>query len=231
MSKKTCFVVSAIGQEKSEVRNHSDSVLKHIIKPALSDKYDVTRADELYHSDKIDEKIFKALSDSDLAIVDITGNNPNVFLELGYRKALDLPTIFLRQQTDEDIPFDIRTINIIQYDLKNASGTNMLDSVQKTIERIQKTEETLDFSALKNKNNDGKDYVTTQEFSQLTSTINNIYDAVEKLSHEVKNISKAKHSTTQEDIIMMAFQNPEKLEKFFELQNKYPSVFSSNNTN
>jgi len=121
MSKKTCFVVSAIGQEKSEIRNHSDSVLKHIIKPALSDKYDVTRADELYHSDKIDEKIFKALSDSDLAIVDITGNNPNVFLELGYRKALDLPTIFLRQQTDEDIPFDIRTINIIQYDLKNAN--------------------------------------------------------------------------------------------------------------
>ena len=84
---------------------------------------------------------------------------------------------------------------------------------------------------MKNKNNDGKDYVTTQEFSQLTSTINNIYDAVEKLSHEVKNISKTNHSTTQEDIIMMAFQNPEKLEKFFELQNKYPNVFSPNNTN
>ena len=47
----------------------------------------------------------------------------------------------------------------------------------------------------------------------------------------MKNISEANRSTTQEDIIMMAFQNPEKLEKFFELQNKYPNAFSSNNTN
>lgn len=72
MSKKTCFVVSAIGEEKSAIREHSDSVLEYIIKPALSDKYEVKRADELYHSDKIDEKIFDALSKSDLVIVDIT---------------------------------------------------------------------------------------------------------------------------------------------------------------
>ena len=151
MSQKICFVVSAIGPEKSEIRNHSD---------------------------RIDDKIFDALIKSDLVIVDITGNNPNVFLELGYRKALDLPTIFLRQQTNEDIPFDIRTINIIQYDLKNTSGTDVLESVNKTIQRIQKTEESLDFSTLKKKNNDEKDYVTTQEFAQLKSTINNIYDCL-----------------------------------------------------
>lgn len=98
MSKKTCFVVSAIGEEKSDIREHSDSVLEYIIRPALSDKYEVKRADELYHSDRIDDKIFDALSNSDLVIVDVTGNNPNVFLELGYRKALNLPTIFLRQK-------------------------------------------------------------------------------------------------------------------------------------
>ena len=230
MSQKICFVVSAIGPEKSEIRNHSDSVLRHIIKPALSDKYDVKRADELYHSDRIDDKIFDALTKSDLVIVDITGNNPNVFLELGYRKALDLPTIFLRQQTNEDIPFDIRTINIIQYDLKNTSGTDVLESVSKTIQRIQKTEESLDFSTLKKKNNDEKDYVTTQEFTQLKSTINNIYDAIETLNSNIANAPTTNRPMTQEDIIMMAFQEPEKLEKIFELQAKYPSAFTLKTT-
>lgn len=138
MSKKTCFVVSSIGEEKSKIREHSDSVLEYIIKPALDDKYIVERADELYHSDRIDDKIFDSLSKSDLVIVDITGNNPNVFLELGYRKALNLPTIFLRQKTNEEIPFDIRTINTIHYDLINTSGKQMLDSVRETIDRIKK---------------------------------------------------------------------------------------------
>lgn len=168
MDKKTCFVVSAIGEENSDIREHSDSVLEYIIKPALSDKYTVNRADELYHSDKIDDKIFEALSKSDLVIVDITGNNPNVFLELGFRKALNLPTIFLRQKTEQPIPFDIRTINTIHYDLKNPSGKAMLDSVKETVKRIQKTEESLDFTVLASE--DTNTTVTTQDFIQLKNS-------------------------------------------------------------
>ncbi|MFU2207005.1 hypothetical protein, partial [Streptococcus pluranimalium] len=164
MDKKTCFVVSAIGEEGSEIRDHSDSVLNYIVKPALEPKYDVKRADELYHSDKIDDKIFEALSKSDLVIVDITGNNPNVFLELGFRKALNLPTIFLRQKTVDPIPFDIRTINTIHYDLKNHSGKAMLDSVKETVKRIQKTEESIDFTVFTSEDSDTT--VTTQDFLQ-----------------------------------------------------------------
>lgn len=33
---------------------------------------------------------------------------------------------------------------------------------------------------------------------------------------------------TQEDLIMMAFQEPEKLEKIFQLQAKYPNAFQNN---
>ncbi|MCC9786484.1 hypothetical protein LZU48_09305, partial [Streptococcus agalactiae] len=174
--KKSCFVVSAIGEESSEIRNHSDSVLNYIIKPALIEKYQVTRADELYHSDRIDDKIFDALSTADLVIVDITGNNPNVFLELGFRKALNLPTIFLRQKTDEDIPFDIRTINTIHYDLKNSESKVVLDSVQETIRRIQKTEENIDFSIIHEPNDQS---ASVQDIIQLKTSINNIYDAIE----------------------------------------------------
>ncbi len=223
MDKKKCFVVSAIGEENSDIRNHSDSVLNYIIKPALSEKYEVTRADELYHSDRIDDKIFDALSSSDLVIVDITGNNPNVFLELGFRKALNLPTIFLRQKTNEDIPFDIRTINTIHYDLKNPESKVVLDSVQETIRRIQKTEENIDFSIIHESNDQS---VSVQDIIQLKTSINNIYDAIENLSDKIENNSTQKRPMTQEDLIMMAFQEPEKLEKIFELQAKYPNAFN-----
>lgn len=225
MSKKTCFVVSSIGEENSEIREHSDSVLEYIIKPALDDKYIVERADELYHSDRIDDKIFDSLSKSDLVIVDITGNNPNVFLELGYRKALNLPTIFLRQKTNEDIPFDIRTINTIHYDLINTSGKQMLDSVRETIDRIKKTEESIDFTVYED--NGENSSVSVQEFIQLKSSINNIYNAIENLSDKIENSSPQQRAMTQEDIIMMAFKEPEKLEKIFELQAKYPNAFNN----
>ena len=53
MSKKTCFVVSAIGEEETEIRKHADTVLEHIIKPAIESEFDVKQVDEIYHSDKI----------------------------------------------------------------------------------------------------------------------------------------------------------------------------------
>ncbi|WP_223338380.1 hypothetical protein [Streptococcus infantis] len=75
-----------------------------------------------------------------------------------------------------------------------------------------------------------KNHVTTQEFVQLKSTINNIYDAIETLNSNIANAPTTNRPMTQEDIIMMAFQEPEKLEKIFELQAKYPSAFTLKTT-
>lgn len=79
MDKKTCFVVSVIGKENSNEREHADSVFDYIIEPALSNEFEVTRADKMYHADKIDNKIFSSLQSADLVVADLTGNNPNVF--------------------------------------------------------------------------------------------------------------------------------------------------------
>ena len=133
MSKKTCFVVSIIGNENSAEREHANNVLDYIIKPAVSDEFDVLRADTLYHSDKIDSKILEYLRTSDLVIADLTNNNPNVFLEVGYRMALGLPTIYLIQKSEQKLPFDIQSINVIHYDIK---GQNTLKSAEDTKTKI-----------------------------------------------------------------------------------------------
>ena len=38
---------------------------------------------------QIESKIYEEIEESDLLIADITGNNPNVFAEVGYKMALD----------------------------------------------------------------------------------------------------------------------------------------------
>lgn len=38
---------------------------------------------------QIENKIYEEIEESDLLIADITGNNPNVFAEIGYKMALD----------------------------------------------------------------------------------------------------------------------------------------------
>lgn len=66
-------------------------------------------------------------------------------MELGYRMALNKPTIYIRQETLENIPFDIRTINIISYNIKDG-GEKTLANVKITKERISNTADHLKYS-------------------------------------------------------------------------------------
>ena len=85
--KKKCFVVCPIGADESDVRKNSDSLLKHIIKPICeSCEFEVVRVDQINKSDSITNTILESLETNELVIVDVTGHNPNVFYEMGYRQ-------------------------------------------------------------------------------------------------------------------------------------------------
>ena len=119
---KNCFFVSPIGEEDSKERIRSNNVMKYLLKPVLSDLgFKITRADDINSTDKFDDSIYKNLYKSDLVIVDITGLNPNVFLELGYRMSLNdhlnnSPLIIIKDKCDKSkIPFDIVTHPVNQY--------------------------------------------------------------------------------------------------------------------
>ena len=145
---KQCFFISPIGNSDSDIRKQSDKVLKYLLKPVL-DKFDIKiiRADEICSTDKIDENIFKHLHNDELAIIDITGNNANVFLELGFRMALDkhiknCPYILIREKTNDPIPFDIRTIPVNDYEFDIES----VDSFKTKLEKIIRS---IDFNSAK----------------------------------------------------------------------------------
>jgi hypothetical protein len=116
--KKRCFVISPIGPEGSEVREHADDVLDFIITPALEEcGIEPVRSDRLAEPGKITDQMFRELLDDDLCIAVLTFHNPNVFYELAIAQAAARPLIVLLQK-GEALPFDVADLRCVQYDLK-----------------------------------------------------------------------------------------------------------------
>lgn len=116
VKKKTCFVVSPIGDDGSEGRGRSDKVLRHIIKPVCVELgYSASRADEINDPGLISRRIIKELIESDLVIADLTGHNPNVFYELAIRHFIGKPFVQLIEKSD-GLPFDVYDLNTVRVD-------------------------------------------------------------------------------------------------------------------
>jgi hypothetical protein len=65
------------------------------------------RLDEQIFTEGMLERIFNQISKADVVVADMTGQNANVFYEVGYAHALGKIVLLLTQQSD-DIPFDLR---------------------------------------------------------------------------------------------------------------------------
>ncbi len=122
--KKKCFVISPIGEKGGEIRNRSDQVLKHIIKPIAEEcGYESTRADEIAEPGIITSQIIQRLIDDDLVIADLTGRNANVYYELAIRHAVRKPIVQI-VEVGESIPFDVVGTRTIRFDYHNLNSVS-----------------------------------------------------------------------------------------------------------
>ena len=67
-------------------------------------------------SGSITKSIIQHLATADIVIAELTGQNPNVFLELGIRYSLRSKGTLIMTQNPKEIPFDIRDYRCIAYD-------------------------------------------------------------------------------------------------------------------
>ncbi len=116
---KTCFVIMPFGEKKDSDGKliDFDKIYHHLIKKAV-ESLDIacTRCDEIAEAGWIHSKMFQHIYESDVAVIDITSLNPNVFYELGVRHALaDSVTVLLRRR-NTTIPFNIQGFQVIEYD-------------------------------------------------------------------------------------------------------------------
>jgi hypothetical protein len=90
------------------------------------------RIDQDAFTGDIIERIKKRISISELVIADITGNNPNVFFEVGYAEGVGKTVILLSQE--QETPFDLKTTRQIRYDPQDI--LSLANSLGKQLEAI-----------------------------------------------------------------------------------------------
>jgi hypothetical protein len=130
-SAPTCFVISPIGSEGSDVRRRADQILRHVITPAVSAlNFEAVRADQIAEPGMITTQVIQRIVDAPLVVADLTGSNANVFYELAIRHAIRKPLVQIIQK-DDKIPFDVAGMRTIPVDHRD------LDSVQEAINEIQ----------------------------------------------------------------------------------------------
>ncbi|HDR8038750.1 TPA: hypothetical protein QCZ17_000927 [Bacillus cereus] len=107
---KTCFIITPIGGERSDIRREANGVIDAVIIPALKEigfqERNIQVAHRMSSSGSINRQVIKSVLESDLAIANLTTLNPNVMYELAIRHAAAKPVIQICKH-DTDLPFDV----------------------------------------------------------------------------------------------------------------------------
>ncbi|MBI5557688.1 MAG: hypothetical protein HY885_08630 [Deltaproteobacteria bacterium] len=168
-----CFVISPIGKEGTELHAKFKEVLEYIIKPAFDEsgyKYSIIRADDINRSGSFINDILENIYSSHIVIADLTGQNPNVFYELGVRHSLRPRTILISQNLD-DIPSDLREYRTIIYDTSAKGAATFKKRIKTFLQEINKEPERPDNPVL----------------DRLGSVVENKLSQVEAERDELKN--------------------------------------------
>lgn len=175
-SMRKCFVVSPIGDAGSDIRKNADQLYQHIIKPVCEKcGFEAKRVDDFNTSDSITQDILDALNEYDLVIADLTGHNPNVFFEIGYRTKSQKPIIHLKRK-GETLPFDVSAIRTFEYDLTD------LDMVTATKERLEQVIMNFKYDSIKERKSSGNSF----ENNLIVSSLNDIQYKIDVLTEEIK---------------------------------------------
>lgn len=229
---KKCFIVCPIGADGSDIRKRSDTLFKHVISPVCTEcNFDPIRIDKENTNGSLTDEIISHICNDDLVIADITDSNPNAFYEIGYRAAISKPSIHLMSK-DSSIPFDVSYIRTFEYDLSD------LDSVDQIKERLIKTIKSIDFDS--NATITPPDTVNPNTLnSQLLQEIYKIQDGISALATAIESKdsgvvsvladkiagsnAKSPDATLMEILIPKLLENPNALDKFAEISEKFSS--------
>ena len=133
----TCFVIMPYGRKTDAdgTVTDFDAVYHEVIRePVERAGLECIRCDEIESAGSIHEDMFEQLATADVAVVDITNLNPNVFYELGARHALTKSVTVLIRKRGGATPFNIQDLRIIEYPGEDGSLSAPRDRIVRFIE-------------------------------------------------------------------------------------------------
>ena len=140
-----CFVIMPFGSSSRDQdgKRKLDQIYSAWIKPTVesvpipgreTETLTCHRADMEVRPGDIITNIVEHLVTSDIVIADLTGQNPNVFYELGVRHSVRNNTILISESID-DIPFDLRGLRAIAYRYDPEHMLQFRDSLKTAVEK------------------------------------------------------------------------------------------------
>jgi len=89
--------------------------------------------DDIFATGKIIDQVWSGINGAKVLVAELTSRNPNVFYELGLAHALHKPVVLV-SANEEDVPFDVRHIRVIYYDIHDPFwGEKLINKVAENI--------------------------------------------------------------------------------------------------
>ena len=123
-NKPTCFVIQEFDDGGMFDKRYIET-----IEPALIDaEVQPKRADKILGLQPVIQKIETAIQQASICVAEVSTDNPNVWLELGYALAINKPVVILcDKQIRNRLPFDIQHRPVILYTTDSKSGYDELE--------------------------------------------------------------------------------------------------------
>jgi hypothetical protein len=124
----SCFVMMSfaepIGAYYSTI--YEPAIRKAKLRPIRADS-------DIFGTGKIMDQIWQGMHAARVLVAELTGKNANVYYELGVAHALKKPVVLVAA-SEADVPFDIRQIRVIYYDVTDPFwGQKLIEKVAENI--------------------------------------------------------------------------------------------------
>jgi hypothetical protein len=112
-----CFFITPIGKPDSDERKRSNGVRDAVVRPvAVELGLKAVRADEIERGGHITLQVLEHCVNAKVAVADLTGQNLNVFYEVGLRHAVRQALVLIADESERgQLPFDLLQQRTIFY--------------------------------------------------------------------------------------------------------------------
>ena len=134
-----CFVMQPFAPPLGDYyeKIYKPAIEKAGLKPMRADA-------DIFGTGKIMDQVWNGIKSAKVLVAELTSRNPNVFYELGLAHALKKPVVLI-SSGEGDVPFDLKHIRVIYYDVNDPFwGNKLMDKVAENIlSAIQNPEEAI----------------------------------------------------------------------------------------